>query len=155
MARDTVGKIALDLQTKTPDSRDPIELERAIHVEYEQNVMECISRALKECDSDFYIVVLTKQERLLHNVLRHYFFYRLSCPTSEYDQAVYRYRRVDNHLEFLWVVPSKDTCEMYRDHRTQVDPEEYGLLDFVLKFYDGTLDRLAKSLNGEEITITA
>lgn len=145
----------MDLQTKTPESRDPIELERVIHTDYEKNVLECISRALKACDSDFYVVVLTKKERLLQNVLRHYFFYRLSCPTSQYDQAVYRYRRVDNHLEFLWVVPSKDTCEMYRDNRAQVAPEEYGLLDFVLKFYDGTLDRLAKSLNGEEVIITA
>jgi len=145
--RDTVGKISLDLSKKTPDSRDPIELEREMHKDYEKNVFLAIERGKKEFGSLFYIVVITKKEPLMKNVLRNYFTPRSSCPTPDYDQALYKY---DNDtLTFLWVVPSKDTCELFRDNLLQIDPSEKELLQFVLRFYDGDLLRLSRKLNGE------
>jgi len=151
MTRETVGKIATDLASKTLETRDPIEIERELHKDYEKNVLECIERGKKDfINTDFFVVVITKKEPLMQNVLRHYYFPRLSCPTPDYDQTVYRYVYATDKIEFIWTIPARDTCFMLKNNKLQVAPSEYGLLDFVLKFDDGTLRRLAKKLNGEE-----
>lgn len=149
MNRDTVGKISAELSQKTPETRDPIELEREMHKDYENHIYQCIERYKKEFPGDFYLVVITKKERLMQNVLRNLFTARLSCPTPDYDQAVYKYHRKDDLLEFLWVVPAKDICEYFREHALEVAPQERALRDMVLEFYDNTLLNLAKKLNGE------
>ena len=149
MKRDTLGKISLDLSQKAPESRDPIELEREMHKDYEKNVYLCIDSHLKEFIGDFYVEVVTKKERLMQNVLRNYFFATQACPTPTYDQTVYKYHRSDEHVEFLWVLPAKDICEMFTLNALQVDKSERELLNFVLQFNDGSLLRLAKKLNGE------
>lgn len=150
MERPTVGKLAYDLSAKEPESRDPIELEREMHKDYEQHIYQCIERGKSSFADDFYIIVITKKEPLMPNVLRNYFSVRLSCPTPDYDQTVYRYHRVEDKIEFLWVVPSRDTCFVFKDNALQIAPEERGLLEYVLAFADGTLFKLAKKLNGEQ-----
>jgi hypothetical protein len=147
--RPTVGKIATDLMKKEPETRSVVELEREMHQDYERNVYETISTGKKMFDGDFFIVVLTKRERLLQNVIRHYFLPRESCPTPDYDQAVYRFHRFDDKIEFLWVIPAKEACLIYLRQRNEVDPTEFSLLSYVLQFADGTLGKLAKKLNGE------
>jgi hypothetical protein len=149
MARETVGKYALKALEKEPVSRDPIEIERMLHQDYDKNMFECLDRCKKEFDGDFYIVVITKKEPLMQNVLRHYFFGRISCPTPDYDQTVYKFSRATEVIEFIWVVPSRECCLTLRENVAEVAPAEYPLLDFVLKFADGTLFKLAKQLNGE------
>lgn len=147
--RDTVGKISTDLLQKESPENNPVELEREMHTDYEKNFWECLDAYKKNYDGDFYVVVVTKRERLMPNVLRNYFFARTSCPTPEYDQAVYKYHAQDQRVEFLWVVPSKDSCEHLSYNRLQVVPEEQGLLHYVLQFIDGDLLTLAKKLNKE------
>jgi len=147
----TVGKESYDRLLKTPDTLDPIELQRAMHEDYEKNINECVDRSLKDFDGDFYIIVETEKERLMENVLRNYFFGRQSCPTPSYDQTVYKYDRSAGVVSFLWVVPSKDTCEMMRDNALNIAPEERVLRDFVIDFYEGRLMKLAKKLNGEKL----
>jgi hypothetical protein len=150
MERETVGKVAYDLSLKTPETLDPIEIERTLHTDYEKNVLECIDRGLKDFSGDFYVVVITKKEPIMANVLRHYYFNRSSCPTPDYDQAVYHYLRSSDSIEFIWVIPSKFACQLLMDNRKDVAPSEYGLLECVIKFADGTLHKTAKTLNGEE-----
>lgn len=155
MKRDTVGKISNELIVKDPDSRDPIELEREMHKEYEQNIFDCIERCKKEfmvpVGSWFYIVVITKREPLMPNVLRHYFFGRRSCPSPDYDQAVYAIDPHKDRIDFIWVIPSRDASYHLRDNALQVSQSERDLLNFVLQFADGTLFKISKKLNGEEI----
>lgn len=151
MKRETVGKISTDLLAKEMPTHDPIELEREMNKNYEENVLECLARGKKEYEGDFYIIVLTKKERTMQNVLRKYYFGRRSCPTPEYDQVVYHYNKADDNIEFLWVLPSKDTCELLRDNAALVDPLEWGILDFVLKLYSGDLLNVSKKRNGERI----
>lgn len=149
MPRETVGKISSELLAKQPASRNPIEIERELHKDYEKNIFECIGRGKKDFNDDFFVVVITKKEPLMQNVLRHYFFCRHSCPTPDYDQTVYKFTRATEIIEFIWVIPSRETCFTLKENSMQVAPAEYGLLEFVLKFADGTLYKLAKSLNGE------
>jgi len=150
----TIGANSVELSKKTPDTRDPIALEREINKDYEKNIFEAVERGLKEIhggsrDCNFFVVVTTKKERLMPNVIRNYFCTRKTCPTPEYDQTVYHYLRKDDKLEFLWVVPSKDTCELLHLNALMVTQNERELLYFVLSFYDGSLLRKAKKLNGE------
>jgi hypothetical protein len=148
--RETVGKISSDLIVKEPDSRDPIELQREMTKDYVSELIDCALSFKKfHTPCDFFVTVLTKKERLMPNVLRNYFAARLSCPTPEYDQAVYRYNHAEDNLEFIWVLPSKDTCELLAMNALKVHPDERLLLEFVLRLYDGDLLRLSKKLNNE------
>ena len=147
--KETVGKVAVDLASKTPVERNPIELEREMHTDYDKNIYEAVDRGKKDYPGDFFIVVETKKERLLQNVLRNYFMVRQSCPTPNYDQTVYRYIRADEIVEFLWVVPARDVCFYLKDNALDVVDEEKVLLRYVLNFSDGTLYKLAQQLNNE------
>jgi hypothetical protein len=85
----------------------------------------------------------------MQNVLRNYFFPRNSCPTPEWDQAVYFYSRKDEKIDFMWVIPSKDTCKLFKENALLIAPEEKELLQFILEFEDGTLLEKSRLLNGE------
>lgn len=145
----TVGAHALELMQKAPESVDPVEIEREMQSEYLKNLIETVEDGRKKCTTDFFITVITKKEPLMQNVLRNYFAWRHSCPTPDYDQAVYHYRKNDEEIAFLWVIPAKDICHMFKENALQVAPEERALRDFVLSFADGSLYKLAKQLNGE------
>lgn len=147
--REKLGKIATDLAKKEPDTRDPIELERAMHTNYVRELETTVHEGFKQYTDSFYVVVITKKEPLMPNVLRNYFFSRQSCPTPDYDQTVYRYDHQTDTLDFLWVIPSKDTCILFKQNALEIDPQERQLLKFVLDFADGTLFTLAKKLNSE------
>lgn len=88
----------------------------------------------------------------MDNVIRNYFTGRLSCPSPEYDQVVYKYHAKEHNLEFLWVVPSKDTCQFLVENALVIERDQKDLLKFVLEFNDGTLLRKAKEFNGENIS---
>lgn len=148
--RETIGKISYDLSQKTPDSRDPIELQKEMQRDYQQNLIDCVNYHKNIIHGSFYIVVITKKERLMQNVLRNYFFATEACPTPTWDQAVYYYNRPQENITFIWVLPSKDTCELLAANKLEVDRTEWDLLQFVLDFHDGSLLRKAKKLNGEQ-----
>jgi hypothetical protein len=149
--RDTVGKISSDLLQKQPESRDPIELQRKMQEDYIDHLKQCIETHKKIFPADFYIVVITKNEKLMPNVFRNYFSARISCPTPEYDQSVFKYHAKDEYVEYIWTVPSKDACIHLKENAQYVVKEEQQLLKFVLHFLDGTLDNVAKHMNGESI----
>jgi hypothetical protein len=166
MTKQTLGSIASELQLKTPDSNDPREIQRATEREYLDNLEWCVKHALKkvdcysikghdECrkrdalDGDFFVTSIIKKEKLLHNVIRNYFIPTKDCPTPSYDQTLYRYNHKKDQLEFIWVIPDRDTCETLHENKDIVVPEERGLLQFILDFYDGTLLRKCKKFNGE------
>jgi hypothetical protein len=149
MTRDTVGKIAVDLMKQDAPTLDPIEIQREVHKEYEKNVFECINTHKSLFAGDFFVEVITKKERLLQNVLRNYYFATQACPSPTYDQTLYHYHRSSDYIEFLWVIPAKDICEMLTLNALDVVESERDLLNFVLEFNDGTLLRKAKKLNNE------
>jgi hypothetical protein len=150
LTKETVGKKSIELAQKAPETRDPIELQRAMQKDYEHNLIECLNISKKNIIGDMYIVVTTKKERLLTNVIRNFFFSRKSCPTPEWDQTVYRYDAKKEHIEFLWTIPSKDTCALFKAHILEIAPEERDLLNYILMFEDGTLLKMAKRLNNEK-----
>ena len=149
--RETVGKVASDLMAKdikvTHSAREQANSQLS---EYEKNVEECLQIHKKKFPDDFYIVVDTKKEKLMPNVIRNYFYGRLSCPTPNYDQVVYKYTQKDNQLKLIWVVPDRASTKEMKNNAAIIPPDQWELLSFVLKFADGTLYKLAKELNGEK-----
>lgn len=147
----TVGEASLDLRKKDVGSTPtPTEQMRENLTEYEQNVFECAERNKSTFNDDFYVVVLTKKEKLMPNVLRHYYLGRRSCPKPNYDQIVYKYTFKDDKLELLWVIPDRLTCIEFKKYSASIDPSQWELLSNILKFSDGSLFKLAKELNGEK-----
>lgn len=162
----TVGKIARDLLLKSPDSRDPIEIQRATENEYLANLEWCVNHALKKVDcsaikghdgcsirealiGDFFVSVLLKKEKVLENVLRNYFVASISCPTPHFDQTVYKYDSKKEGVQFLWVIPDQETCLTFKENKHIIVPAERGLLQFILDYYSGHLHRVCKAQNGE------
>lgn len=146
----TVGAHSLELSQKTPESVDPIELERAMQEDYIKNIGEAVDAGIKQWTTDFYIVVITKNEKLMTNVFRNYFTARQSCPTPEYDQSVFKYKATAGTVEYIWTVPSKDSVIHLIKNSHEVVNAEKELLMMCRKFVDGSLFLLSKKLNGEQ-----
>lgn len=149
MSDRTVGSHAHELLQKSPETQDPIELERVMQKDYMDNLIQCVQNARKYLPSDFFVVVITKRESLMNNVLRNYFFSRSACPTPDYDQSVYKFNARDERIEYLWTIPSKDACHHIRDNALIIHESEHQLRDFVVDFSSGALYKLSKRLNGE------
>lgn len=147
--RDTVGKISSELKQKELYSNDVIETGREVNKDFLNSLLECVKRGLQMYDGDFFVSVLLKREKIMDNVLRNYFIPRRSCPTPHFDQSVWHYKSQDDCLEYLWSLPCEEACLTLKQNMLQVVPEEHHILQFVLDYYDGTLDTLCKKLNGE------
>jgi hypothetical protein len=147
--KETVGSISQKLLQRAPETRDPIELQREMQKDYMDNLVKCVEYHRPIIEGSFYILVITKNEKLLPNVFRNYFYARHSCPTPDYDQSVFVYNNDLERIEYLWTIPSKDTCIHFKNNVLQIAESERDLLKFVLEFSDGSLFKLAKKLNGE------
>jgi hypothetical protein len=146
----TVGRLAWDALANSKElDHSPYEQMQEQLQDYESNVLQKVTDGINVYTTNFYIVVETKKEPKLQNVIRNYFFHRMTCPTPTWDQTVYRYVRSEDMLEFLWVLPSKDTAMMMRTRFLELPEEERQLLQYVLDDADGTLLALSKKLNGE------
>ena len=152
----TIGFEALALQ-KENEKINPVDLQKTIHKgnkskdSLENQVFECIERGRKSFEKDFYIVILFKKERLLPNVVRQYFIPRLSCPTPEYDQVVYKYHYTRDELEFLWVVPDQETTQNIPLFDNFLPEEQKALIQYARMFKNGDLDKKCAELNRENI----
>jgi len=147
--RKTVGALSNELLKKKAPKHSTFDQMREQLDEYEENVHECVKIGLSLYKGDFYVLCLTKKERLMQNVMRNYFFPRKSCPTPDFDQKVYKYTREDDKLEFMWAIPDVDAVNYMKNNANLVTPDKYKLLEFVLSFVDGSLLRLSKKINGE------
>lgn len=166
-----MGVISQEVLSKeTYKNINPQEIQRAQEKEYLDNLIWCVQHAQKKVDcsaiegheickdrvaleGDFFIVCLLKKEKLLENVLRNYFVATKACPTPTYDQTLFRYNANKEDVEFVWVVPDRETCLTFQENKNIIVPAEQGLLKFVLDFYSGLLFRKAKEFNGEKMVL--
>ena len=148
--RDTVGKISSELLTKDYGKVSVIDQQREMQKDYLDNLVKCVEDSKKDFPGNFFIIVETKTEPLMRNVMRNYFFARWTCPTPTYDQSVYRYNRKDDQIEYLWTLPCKDACYHIKDNAVIIDKSQQELRYFVLSLFDGSLLRRSKQLNNEK-----
>jgi hypothetical protein len=150
--RRTVGQEALDIFQKGPQELSPVALQQEMTRDYYQNLIDCTLNNRKRFKGKFFIIVLTKNERLLPNVFRNYFFARRTCPTPDYDQSVFRYDNLVEEIEYLWTIPSQDACYHLLANINEIHRDEHQLLSYIIDFKKGKLFTLAKRLNGEKDT---
>lgn len=148
--RQTVGALSAELlqQDTVKDATAGERMQQQLH-DYESHIAECVNTGKNNHTGDFFVVVITKRERLMPNVIRNYFVPRKSCPTPTYDQMVYKYHRKDERLEFIWAVPSMVAVKDIMKHQHDLDPSFFTLLKMVMDFLDGTLETQAKKFNDE------
>lgn len=151
----TVGAHALELMQQKTDKISIVEQQQAMTEDYMKNLFEAVDRGYKDFPGDFYVVVITKNERLMPNVFRNYFGTRQTCPTPDYDQTVFRYNREAGQIEYIWTVPSKDACIHLIENRLVVVDQEKELLGYALAFQTGKLAQVAMKFNGEIATPAA
>jgi hypothetical protein len=149
-AKKTVGAHAVELQQKQPETRDPVEIQKNTEQDYIKNLIKCVQDNKRKYAGDFFVVVISKNEKLLYNVIRCYFFDRVTCPTPDYDQTLFMYSSSEESIKHIWTVPDKETCLLYIQNKDKIPPAEYPLLENVLKFRSGELFRLCKKFNNEE-----
>lgn len=149
--KETAGEASARLLSKKGEKVEVEEQMRGMLSEFEENIFECVATNKKKYPGDFYVVVLIKKEKLMPNMFRHFFLARESCPTPNYDQVVYRFKRKEEEIELLWVLPGRDEAHEMLNYRHQVPPDQYELLGYVLKFKDKSLMLKVKELNGEEL----
>jgi len=113
--RESIAVLNQQLLEKEPDTLDAVELQQEIQGDsYLPQLYAALERGTKKYPSDFYIVCINQRFRLFELVNRTFFIDRLSCPTPDFDQSVYKYTKKDDRLEFLWSIPDQQTCESYR-----------------------------------------
>lgn len=171
----TIGSKIVQERSKTQDDYlvEVVEIQREIQKKLALKISDffnhysidgsCSSSGHCDCDTqwgfishrgsivgDFFLEILNKREKALTQSLSAGKFKpRRSCPTPSCDQTVYFYNSTDKNVEYMWTIPDKETCSYLLANKAFVDPEEWQLLDLVLKFNDGTLLDLCKKLNGE------
>lgn len=149
----TVGAKALELQKKTDEKINPIDLQRAVHKgndsndSYENQVRVAVERGRDLFEGDFFVVVLFKKERLFVNCVRQYFLPRKSCPRPEYDQVVYQYLSEGDDLKFIWVIPDKESCEAVPTHLNDMPSDYKEFVNYIMDFNSGKLDLLSEKIN--------
>lgn len=149
----TVGQHSIDLALKG-QNHHPIDIQREMLKEkpsvesYRNQIRLSVESGLKTFpDSDFYVVVLLKKEPLLTNVIRFFYITRRSCPSTCYDQTVYKYDHKNNKLDILWQIPNMASVNDLYANRKFLTSEYNELLDYIIKFRSGDLDRLSDRLN--------
>jgi len=147
----TVGQLVYDNLVSSGDQGpvSVVELEHAMQADYLKNLLDRIDKDHDRYSGDFYVVVLTKKEKILDSTFRNYFFTRNSCPTPFFDQSVFKYNKKAGRVEYLWTLPDKKVCAHFAQHHADVPAEEQMLLGFVMNYYNGTLLKLAQKLNNE------
>jgi hypothetical protein len=146
----TVGQIAVEEKLKAPDPYATTDaIREQAQKDYIDQLAECVKTHEKMFPDDFFVVVDTKREKVLDNVIRNYFYGRRSCPTPNYDQSVFMFHKESGDLEYIWTVPSRDACFHLLERRLELNLEEKELLVMVQAFASGKLMQMCKSFNNE------
>lgn len=153
MKKQTLGKTILELQAQNQNEANvgdilPLEEQR-----YIKALFNAVDRGKSRFDTDFFIEVNLKKEKLMKNVLpRIYAVDRRSCPTPFYNQDCFKYRRIGDEFVHVWSIPGPDDCNelMNAVMDNQLDEEYREIAESVIRFRNGSLMRLCKKLNGEK-----
>ncbi len=153
MKKQTAGQIIQDVASKNQLDDAHQEYRKVMFRDFEEKIWECAINAKGQQlyeNKDFYVVVLFKVDRLLHNSVTPYFFARRSCPTPVFNQIVFKYHTKSAQLQYLWNIPNQATYEYILKNRIEASADNKQLLQFCLAFEDGSLLNFVKKENGEK-----
>jgi len=145
-----IGRQAFEKASKHTDETVEVrELSKEMNKDYMTTLVDTALKGKEKHTGNYFVVVLTKVERLISKTLRNYFFTRQSCPTPNCDQTVYMFNPVTEDLTFLWVIPSKRLCKKIYLQKYSIGLHKNELLPFVVDYMEGKLLSRARELNNE------
>jgi len=148
--RETLGKIYTDLKSRTHQDRvDVFEYVRVTQADFMPRLVKQVEEDKLKTDKDFYIEVCIRMNSIMPDVPEVYFKSRHTCPTPFYDRSAFRYDRANDRITMLWHVPSQRECFYYITNALRLRPDELEAARYVFDYRDGTLLKVAKTLNGE------
>lgn len=144
-----IGKLYLEEAQKDHGTVELRELQQEFNKDYMDNLIEAALKGkLRHSDAKrYFVVVLMKRERLMKKVLRNYFTTRVTCPTPAYDQTVYTFNPKTEDLQFLWVIPDKDSCERIYSQKYSINQTYGTLMPHVIDFMEGKLHYKEQEFN--------
>lgn len=151
MNRQTVGKTVSDTYSTKQYEHELGELLPGESARYLKELHSGVDKGKKMFNTDFYIEVVIKKERLMPQILpRIWALPRHTCPTPFYDQDCYVYRQKDDVTEFIWSIPSPETAQYLRENKVFLDQDSRELYKFVCDYDNKVLYKLMKILNNEK-----
>lgn len=139
-----IAEAAQDMETPTTDVR---EVQQGLPSNTLDHVWKAVERGIKEFPHKTLYILHSRVIDRASRAIRNRYAPHWICPKPNFDNAVYQYNRDHDDLKLLWVLPSKDTANHLLANAVYLDTGNKGLLQFVLDFKDGTLDKLAITLN--------
>jgi hypothetical protein len=147
--REKIGKIYTDLKAKQQDKVDVFEFIKETQQDFMPSLVRLVEADKLKTNKDFYVEVCFRKNHLMPDIIETYMKSRHTCPTPFYDRSVFHYSRARDALFFLWHVPSVEECTYYIDNLLKLREDEKEAAKMVMDFRDGTLLRMAKTLNNE------
>lgn len=114
-----------------------------------EELMRFATEETKKYDGDFYIQQVTETARGTNRTVKNVSISRNTCPSPDFDQVVYKYKKKDDVLELLWVVPEKQVAYYILSglDTGDLDPDVYDLVEYVVDFATGELNKKCLEYN--------
>ena len=144
MRKKKVGELTSDLLAR-PNldiKQSLMDTSKEMQKQYLPEIEKCIKTHEKLWSEPFYVVVITKRERLIVNSIRQYFLARQTLPTPDLDQTVFKYTPATGDLKHLWTVPDHGSIDYLIRNRHLVVKAEQQLLEYCMLFRKGKLDEV-------------
>ena len=149
--KQNVGKTVYDFYSRQHHEAELGELLPAETARYLRELHKAIDKGKQRFNKDFFVEVVIKKERLMPQILpRLWALDRATCPTPFFDQDCYKYNHKDDAIEFIWSIPSPETCKQLKLNALTLSQPDRELLKFVLDYENGILYKLMKILNNEK-----
>jgi len=117
---------------------------------YGKDLFATVDRGKKETDGDFFVEVIRTHEPGYRTGFRRRQFWTYSCSTPTPCSAIYHYTREDDTLRLLWDLPVTTACAFAFRNKQELSLSGVGeALRTILDYYDGTLLKRSKKINGE------
>ncbi len=144
--RPTVGALNQQAVTNINQS-DTWETTQEREKEIMKNMAQFVATKKDEIKGDFFVMLLSKKEKFLEQVIRDRLFALRACPTPNYGQSIWKYHFADDRLEFIWTVPPKEVVMFLKRYPIEMNDMCGDLIKNIFDFIDGTLDKRTVELN--------
>lgn len=114
----------------------------------------CIQDTRKKWAHDFFIIVqyLPKRKQEQQGIQINVAALE-AIPTPTFDTTLFKYSYETESLDMLWTLPNEHYAINLYQNREHVAPEDYAILDQVIKYYDGTIFKMIAEWENSSGTI--
>ena len=139
----TVGEASLVLSEGDHGTHTIHDQAKESYKNIDKNFNEIVDKHIKLYDKDFFVIKFSRRDKLMWNVVVNSYSCHKDCPFPSFNQTVWRYYRSSGTAKEVWVLPSEFDCIEMEYNRDLSVPWEWEQLDYVIKFWDGSLKALA------------